>query len=403
MPAGVAKSTPPEVAALLVVAIERSCTAVAELWPGDTSVASPKSVNEAARTADPVWKSDRAAKSATTKESLKAFIAHLPSVKRVRISAERAQDRALDLPLAARAVVAATEFARMVAPGDRRAALVARLSGALLDPDELPSIEREARPPRSTLAIAPQEVSGDVEHVTQRIVVEIRDASPRPHTREKERLVLDLIPDPRDGALVEESGGDVAFRSCLQPAEGLDHVEAVRDHVGAELRHHGMERELARGHELDHWRRLARRDVFIGGDDDARIRRFEPPALAGPVHVPHARHAHVGVEHDVLTVGLEGDHEVLPVRLHGLDRAPDDPALRSGERDLRCDDVESGDDATRERAAEHRRGAVDRVALRHAARVSGSRGASARNRPRAAVQRGASRRPVRRRRSRWKG
>src|SRR5437870_2811569 len=295
MPAGVAKSTPPEVAALLVVAIERSCTAVAELWPGDTSVASPKSVNEAARTADPVWKSDRAAKSATTKESLKAFIAHLPSVKRVRISAERAQDRALDLPLAARAVVAATEFARMVAPGDRRAALVARLAGALLDPDELPSIEREARPPRSTLAMAPQEVSGDVEHVTQRIVVEIRDASPRPHTREKERLVLDLIPDPRDGALVEESGGDVAFRSCLQPAEGLDHVEAVRDHVGAELRHHGMERE---------------------------------------------------------------------------------------------------------RAAEHRRGAVDRVALRHAARVSGSRGASARNRPRAAVQRGASRRPVRRRRSR---
>ena len=48
---------------------------------------------------------------------------------------------------------------------------------------------------------------------------------------------------------------------------------------------------------------------------------------------------------------------------------PDDPALRSGERDLRCDDVESGDDATRERAAEHRRGAVDRVALRHASRA----------------------------------
>ena len=130
-----------------------------------------------------------------------------------------------------------------------------------------------------------------------------------------------------------------------------------------------MHRHLARGHELDDRRRLARRDVRVGPDDDACLGRREPPAFARAIHMPLPGHAHVRVEDDILAVRRERDHEVLPVRLHGLDRAPDDPALRSGERDLRCDDVESGDDATRERAAEHRRGAVDRVALRHASRA----------------------------------
>ena len=163
-----------------------------------------------------------------------------------------------------------------------------------------------------------------------------------------------------------------------------------------------MERDLARGHELDHRWRLTGSDVLIGADHDARLGRREPPALAGTVHVPLPLHAHVGVKDDVLAVSGERDQEVLAVRLDGLHRSSDDLPARGRRSHLRRDKLEPRDNAPGERATEHGRGAKDRVALGHAAarrarRAGDSREAFARSRPREARRREATRPRERRR------
>ena len=164
-----------------------------------------------------------------------------------------------------------------------------------------------------------------------------------------------------------------------------------------------MERDLARGHELDDRRRLAWRDVFVRADHDARLRRSEPPALTGAVDVPLALHAHVRVEDHVFAVGGERDEEVLAVRLDGLHGAADDLSPRGGRRHLRSDEIESGDNAASESATQHGRRAKDRVAFGHpgfrsARRAGDSRAGFARIRPRAAHPRWATRPRERRRR-----
>src|SRR5438552_16247769 len=165
-----------------------------------------------------------------------------------------------------------------------------------------------------------------------------------------------------------------------------------------------MERDLTRGHELDDRWCLARRDVVVSADHDARLRWREPPALTRTVHVPLALHAHVRVEDDVLAVGGERDQEMLAVRLHGLYGAADDLSPRRGRSDLRRDELESGDDAPRERATQHGGRAKDRDAFRHAAvrrarRAGDSHAASARSRPRAKRPRWATRPRERHRRT----
>jgi len=66
---GVAKSIPP-----YVVPTERSCTAVFELFPGCTRVASPKSVYPDAATAVVPWTSARDASTKATSVSLSVYI-----------------------------------------------------------------------------------------------------------------------------------------------------------------------------------------------------------------------------------------------------------------------------------------------------------------------------------------
>src|ERR671935_3155113 len=76
MPAGTVKLIPPKVRPLPLV-FERSCAAVAELFPPATSVASPKRVNEAARTAELFCRTESAVKRPTMSATRTAFIAHL--------------------------------------------------------------------------------------------------------------------------------------------------------------------------------------------------------------------------------------------------------------------------------------------------------------------------------------
>ena len=126
-----------------------------------------------------------------------------------------------------------------------------------------------------------------------------------------------------------------------------------------------MEHDLARSHQLDHGGRFARGNVRLGADDHTRVRRREPPALIRPVDVPLPLHPHVGVEHHVFGIGGERDHQVLAVGLDRFHGAAHDLPPRGRRCHLRRDELESGDKATAERAAEDRRGAEDRVAFGH--------------------------------------
>ena len=128
-----------------------------------------------------------------------------------------------------------------------------------------------------------------------------------------------------------------------------------------------MEHDLTRGQQLDHRWRLARGDVLVCTDHDARLRGREPPALAGPVDVPLPLHAHVRVKNDILAVGGERDQKVLAVRLDGLHGAADDLPARGRRSQLRLNKIEPGDHPPSERATKHGRRAIDRVAFGHAA------------------------------------
>src|SRR6266550_7847366 len=119
--------------------------------------------------------------------------------------------------LALRAEVALAELVGVEADVDQSPALIAREATALLNRAQLAAVEHKARTPRPTVAIAPQEVPCGENDATQLGVVEVRDLRPRPRVREEERLVLDLVPDPRKRALVEERRRDLTVGLCAQP------------------------------------------------------------------------------------------------------------------------------------------------------------------------------------------
>src|SRR5439155_24631924 len=291
--------------------------------------------------------------------------------------------------LAARAVVALAELVRVESDVDRRPALVTRKPATLLHRTQLPAIEHKARAPRPTVAIAPQQLACGEDDPAQLAVIELADLRPGPCAGDEERLILDLVPDARQGALVEERGGDVALGLRTKAAQAFLEIEVVGDHIRAELGYHRVKGYLADGHKLDDGRRLARRNVLVGADDDARLRRREPPALPRTVDMPLPLHPHMRVKDDVLAIGGKRDQEVLAVRLDGLDRAADHLATRGGRRDFRRDELEARHDSPGKRASEHGRGAEDRVAfghraIRRARRAGDNRVASARSRPRAA-------------------
>src|SRR5438128_1013059 len=155
-----------------------------------------------------------------------------------------ARDRLRHL-LAARAVPALAELARVIAPRDSAAARVAGQPGPLLHPDELTRIQREARAAGPAVAVSPHEIARDVEDPQERGVFEVADRCPRRDPREEKDLVLVLVPDPRERPLIQERGGDVAVGSRAQAPQGFGGIEAIRDHVRTELRDDSVQRELA--------------------------------------------------------------------------------------------------------------------------------------------------------------
>ena len=272
----------------------------------------------------------------------------------------------------------------MEADVDRRPALEARQAPSLLHRAKLSTIESEARSPWAAIAIAAQELARGEDHPAKLGVVDISDLRPGPRAGDEQRLVLDLVPDSRKGALVEEGGGDIALRLRAQPANALVEIEVIGDHIRPELGNHGMERHFTGGHELDDGRGLAGGDVLVRADHDARLGRGEPPALPRSVHVPLPLHAHVRVEDHVLSIRRERDQEVLAIRLDRLHRAADHPATRRRGSHLRRNEIESGDHATGERATEHARRTKDRVAFGHSASGAGDATEIAARRPRKA-------------------
>src|SRR5205823_1975904 len=70
----------------------------------------------------------------------------------------------------------------------------------------------------------------------QLAVIELADLRPGPCAGDEEGLVLDLVPDARQGALVEERGGDVALGLRTQAAQAFLEIEVVGDHIRPELR-----------------------------------------------------------------------------------------------------------------------------------------------------------------------
>src|SRR5438309_3255443 len=192
---------------------------------------------------------------------------HTSAKSRRRSSANTAL-RGLRGLLAARAVIALAKLVRVEADVDRRPALEARQAPSLLHRAKLSTIESEARSPWAAIAIAAQELARGEDHPAKLGVVDIGDLRPGPCAGDEQRLVLDLVPDSRKGALVEEGGGDIALRLRAQPANALVEIEVIGDHIRPELGYHGMERHLTGGHELDDRGRLAGSDVLVGADHD---------------------------------------------------------------------------------------------------------------------------------------
>src|SRR5437870_6848086 len=150
------------------------------------------------------------------------------------------------------AVPALPEFIRVIAPRDGRAADVAWQAGALVDPHAFGGIQRETRAALAAIAVEAHQLSRLRDETCQRRVVEIRDLRPRGHALEEQRLALEDVADPRDRPLIEERGRDVALgRARAPPAERLVRVELVADDVRPEFRQDGVERDLARRHQLD--------------------------------------------------------------------------------------------------------------------------------------------------------
>ena len=260
--------------------------------------------------------------------------------------------------LAGRAEVALAELVRMKADVDR-VPHEATAVPTFLHRTELTAIESETRTrgPPSRL----RRSSSRAARTTRRRSASWKSAIFVHGQVRVMKSVSFLISFPRSpkGALYREARSRFAVGLRAQPSQSFDRCRIVGDHVRPELRNDRMQRDLARGHRLDDRRRLARRDVLVGSDDDARLRRREPPALIGTVDVPLPLHAHVGVKDNVFSIRRERDQEMLAVRLDRLHRAADDLSSGRGWSHLRRDQIESGHDTPGKGATQNGRRAKD--------------------------------------------
>src|SRR5439155_11955348 len=158
-------------------------------------------------------------------------------VRRQALPSCRLANQALGGPrrrLAGRAVVAPAELVGVEADVDRRPAFVARHAPPLLHGAELPAIEHKTRAPRPAVAISPQKLARGQDDPAELVVVDLADLRPRPGASDEQRLVLDLVPDARKGALVEEGGRDVALGLGTEAAQAFLEIEVVGDHIRPE-------------------------------------------------------------------------------------------------------------------------------------------------------------------------
>ena len=91
------------------------------------------------------------------------------------------------------------------------------------------------------------------------------------------------------------------------------------------------------------------------------------PALAGPVDVPAAVHAHVRVQDQIAG---ERHQQMLAARDDRFDGAPDDGVVVGDAVEGGKDRLEPRDGVPAERALQRARGAEDRVAFRHRRRLA---------------------------------
>src|SRR5439155_1653456 len=79
----------------------------------------------------------------------------------------------------------------------------------------------------AAVAVATHEIARGLQDRLERPVVQVAHFRPRPHAGEEEDLVLVLVADPRERALIEERGRDVALGLGAHAADPLGEVEAV--------------------------------------------------------------------------------------------------------------------------------------------------------------------------------
>jgi hypothetical protein len=269
---------------------------------------------------------------------------------------DRRRDAVVAAPLARRAEVGRAGVHAHALRLDPPAAAVAQLAVAAVHREA--SRNRGGDPP-GVVEVGAQLAGrlGGEGHAVVR--VELVDRRERAQAAGEQHLRLVDVADARGDPLIEQevADGGTAVGVGLHPTHDLTEVGVGLAQVGAETPETGVAVAVELAERLDHGRVEADGDPVGHLDDHPGRVRALAPALARPVQVPRARHAHVGVQHDAV---VPRHLEVLAVALDPLD----DPALlRAGPGEARG--VEAGRHLADERDAQRCCGPVDRVAFRH--------------------------------------
>src|SRR5689334_4279226 len=184
---------------------------------------------------------------------------------------------------------------RLPFAADRHPARRTRLPRAPVDP-EARAAERGPRTPDPRAQVRSHLLARGREQTREVGVRQRRDRGERIDPGGEQRLGLVDVPDAGDRGLVEDRFADGPVAESTQPADRLGLVEGRREDVGTEGREPRVPRELVSGDELDDGRLEADRRERVRLQHGTREVRRLPPALAGPVEAPRARHPHVRLE-----------------------------------------------------------------------------------------------------------
>ena len=197
---------------------------------------------------------------------------------------------------------------------------------------------------------------GRGEQRRQLLVAHLVAGAPGIEAHLPERLALVHVADPAAHPLVEQQLAQRHRAGRPRPGHDLVEWEVVAERVRAEV----ADRLAAVAHQLQDRRREAHRLPLLEREDDPREVPRPAPALAGPVEVPRAGHAHVRVQGPA---AAEAHQQVLADRLDGL-QPPADQALEPHRRG-------GPDGPAADALPQPGGGAPDGVALRHGGAVRG--------------------------------